>query len=184
MNSVRISLMALMVGVLAGCTYSLETDPVRVAAEEAKTPGSFTEPFPKKFGALDFVSVAPAEEQSKIPDGAHHKVAGKQLTVTYRNDRFSQSFSATGAQAEVTDIKGALDSLTEQAGEPAGAKTGWVPVSPGPPRAAAACQNTDDGTHCYWVDTDTVGYLVLSKEAAPFLPFAKIRVALEGLEDD
>ncbi|WP_141703665.1 hypothetical protein [Planobispora rosea] len=189
MNIARTSLLALMAGVLTGCTFTVDAD-VTAGAEAtvaAKAPGSFGEPFPEKLFTMDRVSVVPAAEGDVIPDGAQHKITGKQLTVTYRSDEgptAGQQITATGAQAQVTDLKAALDALTEKAGKPTGARTDWVPVNPGVGPAAAACQNLaeGEGTRCYWVDADTVGYLHMSKEAAPYIPFDKTRLALEDLE--
>ncbi|GGK75627.1 hypothetical protein Ppa06_32600 [Planomonospora parontospora subsp. parontospora] len=196
MNIVRISLTALMAGVLTGCTYSVEADLTAGSAEAGptagtettKAPGSFAEPFPERLFTMDRVSVAPAAGDDAIPDGPHHKSAGGQLTVTYRSGSgvtAGQQVTATGSQAQVSDLKGALDWLTGKAGKPAGARTDWVPVSPGSSPAAAACQNLaeGEGTRCYWVDADTVGYLHMSKEAAPYIPFGKTRIALEQLEE-
>ncbi|MBG0828599.1 hypothetical protein HS041_12550 [Planomonospora sp. ID67723] len=192
MNIARISLTALTVGVLAGCTYTVETDltagaEATEATEATKAPGSFAEPFPERLFTMDRVSVVPAAGDDVIPDGTHHKATGKQLTVTYRSGEgvtAGQQVTATGSQAQVSDLKGALDWLTEKAGKPAGARTDWVPVNPGLSPAAAACQNLaeGEGTRCYWVDADTVGYLHMSKEAAPYIPFADTRLELEGLE--
>jgi hypothetical protein len=185
-NIARISLTALMVGVLTGCTYSIETD-LTTGAGATKAPGSLAEPFPERLFTMDRVSVVPAAGDDVIPDGPQHKAAAKQLTVTYRGSGVTegQEVTATGSQAQVSDIKGTLDWLTERAGTPAGARTDWVPVNPGSSPALASCQNltAEEGTHCYWVDADTVGYLTMSKQAAPYLPFAKTRLALEGLEE-
>ncbi|MFB9878347.1 hypothetical protein ACFFMN_10435 [Planobispora siamensis] len=190
MNIARISLTALLAGVLAGCTYTVEADLTADAAspEKTKAPGTFAEPFPDRLFTMDRVSVVPAAGDAVIPDGPSHKAAGQQLTVTYRSGEgptAGQQVTATGAQAQVSDLKAALDWLTEKAGTPAGAKTGWVPVSPGVSPAAAACQNLaeGEGTRCYWVDADTVGFLHMSKEAAPYIPFGKTRIALEDLEE-
>ncbi|GAA3444888.1 hypothetical protein [Planomonospora venezuelensis] len=186
MNIARISLTALMVGVLAGCTHAHETAST-TGAEATKAPGSFAEPFPERLFTMDRVSVVPAAGDDVIPDGTHHKATGKQLTVTYRSTEgvtAGQQVTATGFQAQVSDLKGALDALTGKAGTPAGARTDWVAVNPGVGPAAAACQNLaeGEGTRCYWVDSDTVGYLHMSKEAAPYLPFDKTRLELEDLE--
>ncbi|MFC4057588.1 hypothetical protein ACFOWE_04745 [Planomonospora corallina] len=199
MKIARITLTALAVGVLTGCTYSAEADlaseaeAVATAVATATTattraPGSFAEPFPERLFMMDRVSAEPAAGDAAIPDGPHHTSAGGQLTVTYRSAEgvtAGQQVTATGSQAQVSDVKGALDWLTAKAGKPAGARTDWVPVNPGPSPAAAACQNLaeGEGTRCYWVDADTVGYLHMSKEAAPYIPFDKTRIALEGLEE-
>jgi hypothetical protein len=185
MKVARISLTVLMAGGLMGCAYSVEVDSAEGGAspDKTKAPGSFAEPFPEKlFEKLNLVSVEPAEEASKIPDGAHHKAVGDQLTVIYRGEQ-GWELSATGAQAEVSDIRAAMAMLTEEAGRPAGAKTDWVPVNPGSSPALASCQNLaeGEGTRCYWIDTDTVGYMHTSKEAA-VLPFDDTRLALEDLE--
>ncbi|WP_344854906.1 hypothetical protein [Planomonospora alba] len=195
MNIVRISLTALAVGVLTGCTYSVEADLTAgsagtgptAGAQATKAPGSFAEPFPDRLFTMERVSVGPAGGDDVIPDGPHHASAGERLTVTYRSGEgptAGQQVTATGSQARVSDVKGALDWLTAKAGKPAGARTDWVPVNPGPSPAAAACQNLaeGEGTRCYWVDADTVGYLHMSKEAAPYIPFDKTRIALEDLE--
>nr|BFE87398.1 hypothetical protein GCM10020093_099990 [Planobispora longispora] len=117
MNIARTSLLALMAGVLTGCTFTVEAD-VTTGAEATKAPGSFAEPFPEKLFTMDRVSVVPAAEGEAIPDGTHHKATGKQLTVTYRSGEgptAGHQVVATGSQAQVSDLKAALDSLTEKA---------------------------------------------------------------------
>ncbi|MFI1562987.1 hypothetical protein ACH4ZX_07915 [Streptomyces sp. NPDC020490] len=166
-----------------GCSHSADVDPPKGAPNKTKAPGSFAEPFPEKLsGTLNLVSVTPAEGASRIPEGAHHKIVGDQLTVLYRGAK-GWKLSATGAQAEVSDLRAAMAMLTEKAGKPAGARTDWVPVNPGSSPALASCQNLaeGEGTRCYWVDADTVGYMAMSEEAAT-LPFDDTRLALEGLE--
>ncbi|GAA5037228.1 hypothetical protein GCM10023259_000420 [Thermocatellispora tengchongensis] len=186
------SLVALMAGALTGCTFSTSTDDDLAAIVEdanpappsatqgTKTPGTFGEPFAPQIRTMDLESATPAVEALKIPDGTHHTFSGDQLTVTYKNDSLLQTLSATGGQAQVSDIKGALDSLTAQAPPVENATTEWVYVSSGPAPAAAACQNYEGGTHCYWVDTDTVGYL--NATSGTGVSIGEVRTALEGVE--
>lgn len=184
MNIARISLMTLAAGVLAGCTFTVEADQENASSAQnpPKPPGTFATPFPTAIGALDLVSATPAEERFKLPDGPHHKILGTQLTTLYQDTPRLKSFYATGAQAEVTDPKAAVDWLTAQDRERENPQTDWVYVGTGPLRGAASCRNTDDGTYCYWADADTVGFLEIPRSLAGKITesFAMIRSALEG----
>ncbi|MFI6456859.1 hypothetical protein ACIBF6_35530 [Streptosporangium amethystogenes] len=184
MNIARISLMTLAAGVLAGCTFTVETDQENGSSPQnpPKPPGTFATPFPTAIGALDLQSVTPAEERFKLPDGPHHKILGTQLTTFYQDTPRLKSFYATGAQAEVTNPKAAVDWLTAQDRERENPQTDWVYVGTGPLRGAASCRNTDDGTYCYWTDADTVGFLEIPRSLAGKITesFAMIRGALEG----